>query len=316
MKLVRYVRNDVESSGVLLEEAVVDIRTAWQGPNPPKSIGDILHRGEDCLTKAKELAKAQDVMIPISEIKLLAPIAKPGKILALAGNYSEHIKEASLKRGFKLGLSDAPKRDTVPRPFLKPATTVIGQGDMIPWPDYSEQIDYEIELAVVIGNSAKCVGPRDAMRYVAGFTIANDISARSVTFKKGRTERPWDEFYDWLCGKWADGFCPMGPYLATADEISDVQNLKMELKVNGLTRQKSNTQQMIYPVAEIVSFLSHIMRLEPGDVILTGTPAGVAVATGNFLKPGDRIECTIEGLGILTNTLGDKPEVFYTSLAE
>jgi len=126
--------------------------------------------------------------------------------------------------------------------------------------------------------------------------------------------RPWDEFYDWLNGKWADGFLPIGPYLLTADEIADAQNLDMTLTVNGKVRQKANTSQMIYPVADIVSFLSHIMTLEPGDVIATGTPSGVAMATGKFLQPGDRIECTIEKLGTLRNTLGQRPAKFYEPL--
>jgi 2-keto-4-pentenoate hydratase/2-oxohepta-3-ene-1,7-dioic acid hydratase in catechol pathway len=261
------------------------------------------------------LAHSADILTPLDSVKLLAPVPLPGKVIALAGNYSEHIKEAALKRGFKLGLSDSPRYTTVPRPFIMPATAIIGPDDQIPWPAYSEQIDYEIELAVVIGKDAKCVTIEDATDYVAGYTIANDVSARSVTFLKGRQKRPWDEFYDWLNGKWADGFLPMGPYLLTADEIEDVQNLNLTLTVNEQTRQNANTSQMIYPVADVVSFLSHIMTLEPGDVIATGTPAGVAVATGNFLKAGDRIEATIERLGTLTNTLGQRPEEFYEPLA-
>ena len=176
--------------------------------------------------------------------------------------------------------------------------------EQIPWPVYSEKIDYELELGVVIGKKIKCVNADAALDAVAGYTIVNDVSARNATFAKGRAKRPWDEFYDWLIGKWADGFLPMGPYLVTSDEIADVQNLKMELKVNGETRQKANTGQMIYSVADIVSFLSQIMTLEPGDIIATGTPAGVAMASGKFLNAGDKIEGAIETLGTLTNTLG------------
>ena len=249
-------------------------------------------------------------MTTLEQTKLLAPIPRPSKVIALAGNYSEHIKEA----GLSLGLSDSPRHTTVPRPFLMPPTVVIGPDEEISWPAYSEQIDYEIELAVIIGKNAKCVKPGDALDYVAGYTICNDVSARSVTFKKNRQERPWDEFYDWLNGKWADGFLPMGPYLLTSDEVADVQNLQMQLKVNGQVRQKANTSRMIYPVADIVSFLSHIMTLEPGDVIATGTPAGVAMATGRFLQPGDCLECTIKKLGTLTNILGQRPEKFYEPL--
>jgi 2-keto-4-pentenoate hydratase/2-oxohepta-3-ene-1,7-dioic acid hydratase in catechol pathway len=321
MKLAAYKSNGVESVGVLTQRGIVDIPTIWPGPNPPRSIIDILSR--DAIATVKELAEKSEIVTPVENVKLLAPISRPGKLLALAGNFGEHIKEASLKRGFKLGLSDAQKQTTVPRPFLKPATTIIGPDDQIPWPEYSEQIDYELELAVVIGKRVKCVRreaslpgeTKKAIDCVAGYMIANDVSARSVTFKNGRTERPWDDFYDWLAGKWADGFCPTGPYLVTADEIADVQNLQMELKVNNETRQKANTGQMIYPVADVVSFLSFLITLEPGDIILTGTPAGVAVASGRFLQSGDTIECRIESLGVLKNTLSQKPADFYKPLA-
>ena len=317
MKLVTYSRIKSVSSvrslsdcGILADEGLIDIPSVWQGPNPPRSVKEILTRGPDCLTKLAELADSADIFTPLDSVKLLAPIPRPGKVIALAGNYSEHIKEA----GLELGLSDSPRQTTVPRPFLMPPTVVIGPDEEIPWPAHSEQIDYEIELAVVIGKSAKCIKPEDGLDAVAGYTICNDVSARSVTFAKGRAERPWDEFYDWLNGKWADGFLPMGPYLLTADEIDDVQNLQMQLTVNGRGRQNANTSQMIYQVADVVSFLSHIMTLEPGDVIATGTPAGVAMATGKFLQPGDTIECAIEKLGTLTNMLGQRPEKFYEPL--
>jgi 2-keto-4-pentenoate hydratase/2-oxohepta-3-ene-1,7-dioic acid hydratase in catechol pathway len=312
MKLVNYRRNGLTSCGLMTQRGIIDIPTCWLGTDPPKSITEVLRRG--AISKVKELAATGEIVTPVEEIKLLSPISNPGKILALAGNFSQHIQEASLKRGFKLGLSDAAKSDTIPRPFLKPATSIIGPDDEIPWPAYSEQIDYELELAIVIGKDARCVKPDSAMEYVAGYTIANDVSARSVTFKKGREQRPWDEFYDWLVGKWADGFCPMGPYLVTRDEIENVQNLQMELKVNGVVRQKANTGQMIYPVADVVSFLSFLMTLQPGDCVLTGTPAGVAVATGFFLHPQDKIECSIENLGVLINTLGERPHSFYEPL--
>jgi 2-keto-4-pentenoate hydratase/2-oxohepta-3-ene-1,7-dioic acid hydratase in catechol pathway len=313
MKLAAYKSNGVESVGVLAQRGIIDIPTIWPGACPPRNIIDILR--QDAIATVKKLAEKSEIVTPVENVNLLAPIPRPGKLLALAGNFGEHIKEASLKRGFKLGLSDAKKQTTVPRPFLKPATTIIGPDDQIPWPAYSEQIDYELELAVVIGKHAKCVEVKEAIGCVAGYTIANDVSARSVTFKNGRAERPWDDFYDWLAGKWADGFCPTGPYLVTADEIPDVQNLRMELKVNNETRQKANTGQMIYPVADVVSFLSFLMTLEPGDIILTGTPAGVAVASGRFLQSGDMIECGIEGLGVLKNTLSPKPANFYKPIA-
>jgi len=311
MKLVTYSRNDTISCGILTDDGLIDIPTVWPGPNPPRSVKQILRLGPDCLKKLARLTASAEALISPDEVKLLAPIPQPDKVLALAGNYAEHIAEA----GLALGLAKSPRKTTVPRPFLMPPTVVIGPDEHIPWPVYSEQIDHEIELAVIIGQKGRAVPPGDALEVVAGYTIANDISARSVTFARERAERPWDEFYDWLNGKWADGFLPLGPYLLTRDEVPDVQNLDMILKVNGEVRQKANTSRMIYPVADIVSFLSHIMTLEPGDIIATGTPAGVAMATGKFLQPGDTIECTIEKLGTLTNKLSKKPPKFYQPLA-
>ena len=318
MKLLTYSKEKIVSCGVLTDAGIVDIPSAlrhrsgqaWEGPDAPGTIKEILERGPACLAQIAELAGSAKDVISLDSVRLCAPIPRPGKVLALAGNYAEHIKEA----GMKLGLSDSPRVTTVPRPFIMPATAVANPGDEIPWPVYSETIDYEIELAVVIGRKAKAVATENAPEIIGGYTIVNDVSARTVTFVKNRAKRPWDEFYDWLNGKWADGFCPMGPYLLTADEINDVQDLDMTLSVNGEVRQNANTSQMIHPVAQIVSFLSHLMTLEPGDVIATGTPSGVGMATGNFLKAGDRIDATIENLGTLTNTLGPRPEKFYEPL--
>lgn len=311
MKLVTYSREGSISCGILTQSGIIDIPKSWPCPDAPLSIKQILEKGADCLCRLVELAESATAFLPLDSVKLLAPLPRPPKTIALAGNYCEHIAEA----GLALGLSDSPKETTVPRPFLMPATVVIGPDAEIPWPAYSEQIDYELELAVVIGKKARCVSTQNALDYVAGYTISNDVSARSVTFKNGRAKRPWDEFYDWLGGKWSDGFLPMGPYLLTADDVEDVQNLDMQLSVNGAIRQKANTSQMIYPVADVVSFLSHIMTLEPADVISTGTPAGVAMATGDFLQAGDTIECKIQTLGTLTNRLGKRPEKFYAPLA-
>jgi len=258
----------------------------------------------------RQLEETAETFIDPDDVCFLPPVPRPGKLLALAGNYVKHIIEG----GRKLGLSDSPRTTTVPRPFLMPSTAALGSGRAIPWPGYSKEVDYELELAVMIGKPASCVSTAEALDYVAGYCIANDISARSVTFKQGRTERPWDEFFDWLNGKWSDGFLPLGPYLTTIDEIEDPNNLDMQLSVNGRIRQQANTSRMIFSVAEIISFISHLMTLEPGDVIATGTPHGVGMATGEFLHPGDVIECRIEKLGTLINTMGPAPERFYTPL--
>jgi 2-keto-4-pentenoate hydratase/2-oxohepta-3-ene-1,7-dioic acid hydratase in catechol pathway len=305
MKLITFKKNKSICAGALTDEGILDLTGDFQ------SVKHIIADGSEATKKISSLIDKCAKFIDPSAVKLLAPIPDPPKLLALAGNYSEHITEV----GLTLGLSDSPRKTTVPRPFLMPPTVIIGNDEEIPWPAYSEQIDYEIELAVVIGKKAKCLSPQKAKECIAGYTIANDVSARSVTFANGRKKRPWDEFYDWMGGKWADGFLPIGPFIVTSDEIENPQDLQMTLKVNGETRQNANTSGMIFNVYEIVSFLSHLMTLEPGDIIATGTPAGVAMATGNFLKPGDKIECTIEKLGTLANTLGQKPKEFYEPLA-
>jgi 2-keto-4-pentenoate hydratase/2-oxohepta-3-ene-1,7-dioic acid hydratase in catechol pathway len=306
MKLITFKKNSAVCAGVLTDKGIVDLTGDFQ------SVKHIIAGGPATIKKIRSITDECTKFIAPSAVKLLAPVPDPPKILALAGNYSEHITEV----GLTLGLSDSPRKTTVPRPFLMPATAIIGHDEEIPWPAYSEKIDYEIELAVVIGKEAKCISTQRAKEYIAGYTIANDVSARSVTFAKGRKKRPWDEFYDWLNGKWADGFLPMGPFLLTADEIENPQNLKMTLKVNDEIRQNANTSKMIFSVYQIVSFLSHLMTLQPGDIIATGTPEGVAMASGNFLESGDKIECTIERLGTLTNTLGPKTEKFYEPLTK
>jgi 2-keto-4-pentenoate hydratase/2-oxohepta-3-ene-1,7-dioic acid hydratase in catechol pathway len=309
MKLATFEYNDSVCCGIVTDKGIVDIRAPLKGESI-YSIKELLIKGGPYLDKIAGFVDSATEFIPIDNVEFMAPVPRPGKLLALAGNYAKHIIEC----GSKLGLSESPKNTTTPRPFLMPSTVVAAHGAEIPYPCYSREVDYEVELAVVIGKQARCIGPDEAIGCVAGFCIANDVSARSVTFKNGRNQRPWDEFYDWLNGKWADGFLPLGPYLTTADEIDDVQNLVIELSVNGQVRQKANTSEMIYPVADIVSFLSHITTLEPGDIIATGTPEGVGMATGDFLSPGDKIDCTIEKLGTLSNTIGSHPEHLYEPL--
>ena len=304
MKLATYIRDGVESYGVVTDGGVVDARALW--PDGPACVLELLGAGEQARQRLAELAPG-GTPIAMGDVTLLAPIPQPPKAIGLAVNYVAHHNE--LQR--PADMPSAPRRSTTPRPFIMPATAVTGPGAEIPWPAYSRQIDYEVELAVVIGRTARRVTPEEAMDYVAGYTIANDVSARSVTHAEGRAERPKDAFFDWLHGKWADGFLPTGPVLVTADEIPDPDNLDLELTVNGQTRQKASSSLMIFPVAEIVAFLSQIMTLTPGDIIATGTPSGVGAAEGRFLEPGDVITCRIEGIGELTNTLGRADENFY-----
>lgn len=307
MKLATYERDGAVSFGVVREDGVVDIPAAW--PGGPGSLRAALEAG--ALGRIADLAREAREAIPLADVRLLAPIPDPPKLIGLAVNYAEHHRECD--RGH--ALPDAPHLHTTPRPFLMPATAVRGPDDQIPWPDFSRDIDHEVELAVVIGSAARRVSPDQAAGHIAGYTIANDISARTVTHRQGRTQRPKDDFFDWLHGKWADGFCPLGPWIVTPDEVGDPQKLRLRLTVDGDIRQDSTTSLMIFTACELVSFCSHLMTLVPGDVIATGTPAGVGMATGKLLRGGQRITCWIERIGELTNTLGRQPTEFYAPCA-
>lgn len=307
MKLATYIYRHTTSCGIITEDGIIDIPSNTSGTEKLHSIKEILIKGQKARDLLDRLCGTVSERLQPEDLVWQAPIPRPGKVLALAGNYLKHLQETA----WQDPTFQDQAQTTNPWPFLMPPSVVTADAAQIPWPAYSEQVDYEIELAVFIGAAAHAVAPEQAAGHIAGYSIANDVSARSVTFKKGRIDRPRDVFFDWLMGKWADGFLPMGPCLVTADEIPDPQHLNLELKVNGLVRQQANTAQMLFDCAHVVSFVSHLMTLEPGDVIITGTPHGVAAADGRYLDPGDTIECTIERIGTLTNTLGPKPDTFY-----
>lgn len=236
----------------------------------------------------------QAVSIRLPEARLLVPIPQPSKLLLLAGNYSRHVEE----RGGRA----TERAQTFPYVFLKPAaTTLTHPGDPIRIPAVSpHEIDWELELGVIIGRVAKGVSEDEALSYVAGYTVVNDVSDRAFHPNPGRVARPKDEFFDWQHGKWHDTFCPLGPCVLPADEC-DPQALHMTLRVNGHVEQDASTAQMVFPVAAVIAFISSFVTLLPGDIISTGTPHGVGKAKGKFLKPGDVVEAEIEGIGVLRN---------------
>lgn len=209
----------------------------------------------------------------------LAPVPRPGKLICIGLNYRDHAEESNMA---------IPERPVV---FSKFSTAVIAPGEPVVLPAVSAQVDYEAELAVVIGRRAKNVRPENALSYVLGYTVFNDVSARDLQFADGQ----------WQRGKSCDTFAPMGPKIITADAIRDPQKLSIKLRLNGKTMQDSNTDQLIFGVAELIAFLSETITLEPGDVIATGTPPGVGFARKPpvFLQAGDVMEVEIEGLGIL-----------------
>jgi 2-keto-4-pentenoate hydratase/2-oxohepta-3-ene-1,7-dioic acid hydratase in catechol pathway len=303
VKLATIVRAGREALALVGDAEVFDLTAAWralpgEGGAPPTTVRDLLARDGALPRVAAGLDWARAAprahRLPLAGVTLRAPLAQPGKLICVASNYAAHIEES--------GRVAPPDRHQItPWLFLKPATTIIGPGAPIPVPRTGQAIDWEVELAAVIGRAGKHIPVADALHHVAGYTILNDISERRFKAPEGRPLREWDKFFDWLHGKWFDGFAPMGPWLVTADEIPDPQALDIELRVNGRVRQRGNTAQMIYPVAELIAFASSMMTLLPGDVVATGTPEGVGSATGEFLKPGDVVECVIERIGTLTN---------------
>jgi 2-keto-4-pentenoate hydratase/2-oxohepta-3-ene-1,7-dioic acid hydratase in catechol pathway len=228
---------------------------------------------------------------PLSQIKLAAPVPHPDKILALAGNYQAHIREG--------GGEAVDRSNSTPRVFIKPVSAVNHHQGIVRIPRRSQAVDYEIELGVIIGRRCRYVKAQDALDYVAGYTVFNDISARRLDIPETRKPREGDRWFDWLNGKWFDTFAPIGPYLVTADEIDDPQALQLHLWVNGDLRQDSSTKYMIYGVAELIEWISDFCTLEPGDVIATGTPAGVGNTTGTYLRAGDTVDAEIAGIGRL-----------------
>ncbi len=216
-----------------------------------------------------------------SEAYWLAPVPRPGKLICIGLNYRDHAAESNMA---------IPERPVV---FSKFATAVIAPGEAVVLPGTSKQVDYEAELAVVIGRRAKSVGANRALEYVLGYTAFNDVSARDFQFADGQ----------WQRGKSCDTFAPMGPTIVTADVIPNPHKLSIKLRLNGRTMQDSNTDNLIFGIPQLISFLSETITLEPGDVIATGTPSGVGFARKPpvFLKDGDQMEVEIEGLGILNS---------------
>ncbi|WP_433077076.1 fumarylacetoacetate hydrolase family protein [Dactylosporangium sp. CA-052675] len=234
--------------------------------------------------------------VRLADVSLLAPLRRPGKLLAAAANYQDHVTETGGEPLDKSRLS--------PRLFLKPPTSIVGPGAVIPLPDVSHEIDWEAELAVVIGRTARDVTADEALDHVAGYMASNDVSARSMDYGFQRdTDDKAVWFFDWLAGKWCDGFAPLGPWLLSADAIGDPQAIPVRLDVNGVTKQLGSTRDMIFTVAELIAHASRLMTLEPGDVILTGTPSGVGAATGEYLRAGDEMTVDLGPLGTLRNTV-------------
>ena len=283
MKIVRLLHENIETYGFVKGDKVAtkDEITFLTGIPIPFTVKEFLFDGwyDEIKNKIGDLPYEEN----ISKFKLLSPIQNPNKIICLAFNYSDHAEEQGLQ---------APEDPVI---VIKPRTTLTSTESDIVCPDFVSELDYEVELAVIIGKNCKNVSVEDASKAVFGYMVFNDVSARDIQFKDKQFTR----------GKSFDTFAPCGPWITTADEIKDAQNLKMTTKINGELRQNSSTSKMFIKIPEIVSKISKVMTLEKGDIIATGTPAGVALKNPNveFLKDGDKVEMEIEGLGILKNTI-------------
>jgi len=300
MKLVTYQTASLPARlGVVQHGLVHDLcaAAAARGDRLPRTMRGLLSLGAEGLDMARQAAHFAAAhrlpAIPEAEATFLAPLGDPPKILCLAGNYQAHIQEGGLKAVEKARIT--------PRVFMKPITTLCGNGAPILLPEVSKHVDYELELAVVIGKAGHLIPAADALSHVAGYAVYNDISSRRLVIAEGRDARDGDGFFDWLAGKWQDNSGPMGPYLVTADEVPDVSTLGMRLFVNGEKRQDALAGQMIFDVAETIAFCSRLVTLQVGDIIATGTPSGVGDAKGVYLKAGDVVRCEIDGLGVLEN---------------
>jgi len=294
MRLLTYARDGTPRLGLLLDERVVDVADASAGSLPDGMLafidaGDVAldgaHRLVDTLqTDTAALARRSR---PLSETRLLAPIPRPRRNIVCVGlNYAEHAAESRVTQGL-------PEH---PVYFTKPPSTVIGPEEPIPWHGHvSTRIDWEVELVVVIGSRGRDIEEEQALDYVFGYTVGNDVTARDLQARHQQ----------WYKGKGLDGFCPLGPWIVTADEIPDPQDVRLSLRVNGDTKQDAHPSDMVFSVAKLIAVWSLGMTLQPGDLLMTGTPAGVGFARKppEYLGPGDVMEAEIDRIGVLRNTM-------------
>ena len=283
MKIARLIRDGKETYGLIKDDRVAtkDDITYQTGIPIPLNIKDFLFEG--WYDEVKDKISDTSFKVQLEKFRLLAPIPDPPKIICLTFNYPAHAKEQDLV---------SPNEPVI---FIKPRTTLCGTDSDIMCPNFIKQLDYEIELAVIIGKTCKNVDESRSMDYIFGYMVFNDVSARDIQMRDKQFTR----------GKSFDTFAPCGPWITSADEVTDPQDLQLVTKINGQNRQDSSTKNMFIKIPSIISELSNVMTLEKGDIIVTGTPDGVAMNNPStpFLKNGDKIEMEIEKLGRIQNTV-------------
>jgi 2-keto-4-pentenoate hydratase/2-oxohepta-3-ene-1,7-dioic acid hydratase in catechol pathway len=285
MKLVTYKPAGAGAQlGVLVDGKVINLAEASDG-RLPNDMRSFIEQGDPALELAQSIAGNGDSSgVPLGDVKLLAPISNPSKLIAIGLNYMDHVRETGSKV------------PSIAVMFTKYTSSIVGPGDDIRWdPNLTQKVDFEAELAVVIGKRASKVKEEDAFDYIMGYMNCHDVSARDLQSERGD---------QWIMGKSLDTFCPLGPYLVTKDEVADPNNLSIKCIVNGKALQDSNTREMIFKIPYLIAYLSRAITLLPGDVITTGTPDGVGFARKPpvLLKNGDVVTVEVEGLGQLTNT--------------
>lgn len=305
MKLVRYLYENLEGYGVLSDkDAIISLNAIAKNLKRrfPRTLESFIRKCGKTIEKLEETLNSlpekviKKASLPIGDVKILAPLIHPPKIICLGLNYFDHIEEDITRRG-----RTVPDEPVI---FLKPSTAIIGPKEPIVKPSFVKQLDYEAELAIIIGAKAKNVPVEAAGSHIFGYTILNDVSARDVQLKDGQ----------WTRGKSFDTFAPIGPCIVTRNQIPNPMNLYIRTWVNGELRQNSSTKNMVFNVYEIVHHLSRVMTLEPCDIIATGTPAGVGIAFKpgpKFLKKGDVVTIEIEGIGVLENFVEEEAALFF-----
>jgi 2-keto-4-pentenoate hydratase/2-oxohepta-3-ene-1,7-dioic acid hydratase in catechol pathway len=316
-RLATYARaNDEPRAGIVVDDALFDVG-ALAAKGAMKSSGTVPTQVLQVLEKWQQLhpllqQAARDARsgtagadaIPVRDVRLLAPILYPGTIFCAGANYRDHVAEMS--KAMNLPAEPDPHEVGLkPWHFIKAsAGCVRGTGELIRLPSYSKKVDWEAEIAIIIGRECRNVGTEQALGFVAGLSIVNDLSARDHLKRAGvAVDSPFR--FDWVSQKCFDGALPFGPWICPLDDIDDIQNLGIRLWVNDELMQDSSSSNMIFSVAEQIAHLSTRLTLRPGDVIATGTPAGCGTPRGIFLNAGDRVTINIDHLGTLTNDFGD-----------
>ena len=292
MKLVTFLHESIQKIGAVVDDQIIDFSTS----HLPKSMIEFIELGDDGINQANALIAKNDSKISINDVKLMAPIPKPNKILGVGLNYKAHKEEAAKAAADLLGKP----QEKYPTIFNKQNSSVVGPYDDMHKPDASDFFDYEGELGFVIGKQCRHVPYDKASSVIYGYTVVNDATIRDWQMRGPPMTM--------TMGKSWDTHCPFGPYLVTSDEVGNPHQLKLETHVNGELRQSASTDGLIHDCFTVVEYLSTAFTLEPGDLIATGTPEGVAATSRNWLKVDDVVKVTIEKLGFIENKVIAEPD--------